>query len=106
DTQYVAFSPDGKTLASGGIYKPGIESQTIKLWNVQSGNEIHNLAGQPNVMSVAFSADGKTLASGTKYGATRSWNVQTGQEINSHKGSDFFSSLVLSNDGKMLAAGS
>ncbi|WP_442922352.1 WD40 repeat domain-containing protein, partial [Microcoleus sp. ARI1-A4] len=49
----VAFSPDGKTLASAG-------GSTIKLWNLQNQKELATLTGHS---SVAFSPDGKTLAS-------------------------------------------
>src|SRR4051794_7072462 len=53
----VAFSPDGKTLASGSWDK------TVKLWNVESGQLIQSLDGHTDsVGSVAFSLDGKTLA--------------------------------------------
>ncbi|MEG3862473.1 nSTAND1 domain-containing NTPase, partial [Microcoleus sp. herbarium12] len=54
----VAFSPDGKTLASGS------QNKTIELWNLQTQKLITTLKGHRNwVNSVAFSPDGKTLAS-------------------------------------------
>ncbi|MGD2181372.1 WD40 repeat domain-containing protein [Lusitaniella coriacea] len=66
----VAFSPDGKTLASGSL------DNTIKLWNWETGEEIHTLTGHENsVRSVAFSPDGKTLASGGEDNTIKLWDV-------------------------------
>ncbi len=67
----VAFSPHGKTLASGS------DDETIILWDVTTRQPI----GQPLtghtyfVESVAFSPDGKTLASGGGDGRIILWNV-------------------------------
>lgn len=83
----VAFSPDGKTLASGG------DDRTVKLWDIQTGELKRTLVGHvAEVGTVFFSRDGKTLASdggkgvgcGTGDGApgetilwdTRSWAVK------------------------------
>ncbi|MGI2909796.1 WD40 repeat domain-containing protein, partial [Hassallia sp. VBCCA 56010] len=59
----VAFSPDGKTLASGSgdnTLASSINGNTIKLWDVATGKLSQTLTGHSNlVRSVAFSPDGK-----------------------------------------------
>ena len=66
----VAFSPDGRLLASGscGRYESdrGCVQGEIKLWEVASGSLVRTLSGHTSwVNSVAFSPDGRLLASGS-----------------------------------------
>ena len=57
----VAFTPDGKTLASGSFDK------TVRVWDVTSGEQLALLSGHSDsVQRVAFSPDGRTLVSGAK----------------------------------------
>jgi WD40 repeat protein len=66
----VAFSPDGKTLATASF------DNTIKLWNPTTGNIISTLNGhQDRVWSVAFSPDGKTLATGSWDKTIKLWSL-------------------------------
>jgi predicted NACHT family NTPase len=77
----VAFSPDGKTLATGG------RSNTVKLWDVASGKELATLKGHTNhANSVAFSPDGKTLATGSDDHIVKLWDVASRQELAALKG--------------------
>jgi len=98
----VAFSVDGKTLASGGW------DNTIKLWEVATGRELRSLNGHSQtVSSVAFSVDGKTLASGCGDSTIKLWDLITGQELHTLTGhSGVVDEVAFSADGKVLASGS
>ena len=98
----VAFSPDGKILASGST------DTTIKCWDVTTGRQIRTLQGHSNfVVSVAFSPDGKILASGSYDKTIKLWNVSTGREIYTLQGhSSWVYPIAFSTDGKILVSGS
>ena len=65
----VAFSPDGKTLASDG------GDGTVILWEVSTGKRLRTLTGHIGGIAVAFSPDGKTLASGSWDGTVLLWDL-------------------------------
>jgi WD40 repeat protein len=98
----VAFSPDGKTLASYSFL------DTIRLWYLATGKEKLALkCGRDSVESMSFSPDGKTLASGGWDNLVRFWDVATGTEKAPCKGhTGWVTSVAYSPDGKTLVSGS
>ena len=97
----VAFSPDGKILASAS------SDGKIKLWDTDSRKEIAQLSGHSKaVHSVAFSPDGKRLAAAWGIDI-KLWDVANKKEIATLTGHGLFvSSVAFNPDGKILASGS
>lgn len=79
----VAFSPDGKTVASET--QEGISpfaAGVIKVWDVTTGRELYRLAGHENrVAALVFSTDAKWLASGSWDQTVKLWDVESGRLI-------------------------
>ena len=98
----VAFSPDGKIVASGD------SENIIKLWRVSTGEDIGTLSGHRlDVESLAFSRDGQLLASGSSDYTIKLWSVSTWQELRTLSGhSSWVHSVAFSPDGQTLASGS
>jgi len=100
-TYSIAFSPDGKMLASN-----------LKVWDLATGNELRTVptfveAPTLDGASVAFSPDGKTLASASQAGLVQLWDVSTGKQLAQPHGHDSgVSSMAITPDGKTIATGS
>jgi WD40 repeat protein len=72
----VAFSRDGKLLASGGT------DSTIKIWDAATQKELRTLTGHTApIESIDFSPDGRLLASASEDGSTFVWDTKTGEHL-------------------------
>ena len=73
---HVAFSPDGKILASSA------RDETIRLWNTETGESLLSLSHPTHPIHLKFSADGKTLIGKDWKGTVRFWDINTGEQLN------------------------
>ena len=98
----VAFSPDGKSLATGDT------NGEIHLRRMSDGQPILTFHGHSSwVVSVTFSPDGTVLASGSADSTVKLWDVETGQCLQIFQGHDNeVWSVAFSPDGTVLASGS
>lgn len=99
---WVIWSPDGKMLASAG------NDQSIKLWDVQTGECLQTLHDDRLVgVAIAWSPDGNWLATSSTDRAVRLWNFQTGafeRELVGHQAVIW--AIAWSPNGQWLASGS
>jgi WD40 repeat protein len=102
----VAFSPDGKVLATGAGEKNSGPSNTIHLWDPVTGKPLRELGkGLGLVYSVAYAPDGRSLAASNEDGTIRILDPNTGAELRrlaGHQG--LVMSIAFSADGKTLAS--
>lgn len=93
----VAFSPDGKTLAT-------CSKEDVRLWNIEGGHN-RSIINHFAILDVAFSPDGKTLASGNDDNTVSLWDKKSAKRINTligHK--ERVSNVVFSPHDETLAS--
>lgn len=94
----VAYSPDGKVLATAG------KDRKVRLFNPLTGVEVRALEGHTDdIYRVLFSPDGKLLASAAGDRTVRLWDPATGQLVHKLSGSGTMYNLAFRPDGKVLA---
>ena len=104
-TFYLAFSSDGRRLVAGG------EKYTVKIWDVQTGEELQILSGHSgDVWAAAFSPDpgGRWVASAGEDSTVKIWDSHTGTLVRSFRGHTRLVTTVAFSpeDGQFLISGS
>jgi len=104
----VAFSPDGKLIATGA------DDNLIRIWRVGDGTLVRTIGGdeglegdRPRINSIGFSPDGRLIVSGSAGSKAALWDVSSGDEVaelSGHGGG--VTSVSFSRDGKHVLTAS
>ncbi len=98
----LVFSPDGRKALSCS------EDGTIRLWEVDTGEQIRTLIGHRGaVKSVVFSRDGRSALSSGDDATVRYWDIDTGEELRRFEGHSgmVYSAVLACDDKRVLSCG-
>jgi WD40 repeat protein len=104
----LAFSPDGKRVATGG------SAANMSVWNIENGQNVFSVKSpfrQSGIMSsltvVAYAPHGQRIVSGARDGKVNVWNAGTGDLLNSLDGGcSYIEAVAFSKDSKRIVSGS
>jgi WD40 repeat protein len=98
----LAMSADAKFLVSGS------QDQTIRVWNLATGELVHTLKGhRDSVNTVALSPDEQIIASGSADKTIKLWHLQSGELLGTFTGhANTVTALSFTASGEMLVSGS
>ena len=95
----VAFSPDGKQLATSSFDK------TVRLWDSATGKQLRALEGHTDlVLGVAFHPDGRHLASASADKTVRLWDLSDGKQARSLAHPNIVDAVAFSPAGDQVAS--
>jgi WD40 repeat protein len=94
--------PDGRHVVSGSM------DYTLKVWDLETGREVHTLAGHESwVQAVAVTPDGQYAVSGSRDYTLKVWDLQTGREMRTLAGHrDHVLAVAVMPDGRYAISGS
>jgi WD40 repeat protein len=98
----VAITPDGKQMVSAA------DDQTLKVWDLRTGQELHTLRGHSNaVHAVAITPDGEQAVSASADQTLKVWDLRTGQELHTLRGhNDWVNAVAITHDGLQAVSAS